>query len=269
MKIWMNGAFVSASGAIDATDRGLTLGDGVFETLAVLGGRPSLFKAHMGRLRNGAAVLGITVPAGDEEILAALETLAESADVDEGSARITLTRGPAQRGVLPPANARPTLMATVHAGDVGWGTPLSAIVAKGTRRNERSQLSAIKSTNYADAILARMEAEAAGAGDAILLNTADRVAEATAANVFCVIAGGLVTPPLSDGALAGIMRAEVLSRETVEERSLSKRELAGADEIILTSSLSIRPVTRVDGRPVGAGRPGPFAKRLAGLPRRV
>ena len=136
-----------------------------------------------------------------------------------------------------------------------------------TRRNERSPLAGLKSLNYLDAVLARREAAAAGADDAILLNTRDRVAEATAANVFCVLAGELVTPPLADGVLPGIMRACVMEATPVTERSIGAGELASAREIFLTSSLSLRSVVALNGKPVGDGRPGSMVARFEMLPR--
>lgn len=267
MKIWLNGSFVSASGAIDAGDRGMLLGDGVFETLAILGGRPLRFARHLSRLTDGAAMLGMDLPTTAGEIGAAIRALAESAEIEEGSARITLTRGPAPRGVLPPPVPTPTLLVTVARGAVGDTAAISAIVAASTRRNDCSPLAAVKSTNYLDAILARREADDAGAHEAIMLNTRGRVAEATAANVFCVIGGEVVTPPVMDGALPGTMRACVMEAERVAERSLWVDDLRAATEIVLTSSLAVRPVTMLDGAPVGDGKPGPVAQRLGTLPR--
>lgn len=269
MKVWKNGHIIVAAGAIDADERGVLLGDGIFETLAVLDGRPLRLAAHVARLQVGASVLGIPLTADALMLEIAVRAVAEIESVHEGSARITLLRGPAPRGVLPPLTPRPTLLVTAATGPLGNATPLTAIVATSTRRNERSPLAGIKSTNYLDAILARAEAAQAGADEAILLNTRDAVAEATAANVFCVIDGEIVTPPCSDGALPGIMRAMVMAAETVVERTLGVAELHRAQEIFLTSSLSIRSVVRLDGVAVGSGVAGPVAARLSGLPRRV
>ena len=163
----------------------------------------------------------------------------------------------------------PTLMIAVHAGVVGNAEPMRVIVAQSTRRNARSPLSQIKNTNYLDAILARQEADSAGCDDAVMLNTSDAVAEATGANIFCVIGGEIVTPALSDGALPGIIRACIIETEAVVERTLGVDDLYRAEEIFLTSSLSVRPVIEIDGRAVGVKSVGPVATRLADMPRRA
>ncbi len=269
MKIWRNGEIVPASGAVDATDRGVLLGDGIFETLAMLGGRPKLLDRHLARLSDGAKILGIPLHADRAGLEDAIRALAADGAVEEGAVRITLLRGSGPRGVAPPADVAPTLLVAVTAMHVGIANPVEAVIAKTTRRNERSPASRLKTTNYLDAILASREAMEAGADDAIMLNTRDAVAEATSANVFCVIGGDLVTPPISDGALPGVMRERIMVQETVIERTLTTDDLGRATEIILTSSLSVRPVTVLDGQPVADGAPGPVAARLADLPRRT
>jgi len=269
MNVWVNGEIVDASGAIDARDRGVTLGDGVFETLAVVDGAPLRFARHMARLAAGAEALGIPLPYTSAALSDALSGLCSDQGIAEGSARFTLLRGPARRGVAPPMDPVPTLMITVASGIVGAAAPVRLIIAQSTRRNDRSPLAAIKSTNYLDAIIAAREAKAAGADDAILLNTNDMVCEATAANIFCRFGDELMTPPVSDGALPGIMRACVLDAEDVVERSITANDLRAADEVFLTSSLSVRPVTDIDGSVVGNGQAGEVARRLADLPRRA
>lgn len=269
MKIWLNGRIADATGAIDADDRGVTLGDGVFETLAIIDGAPLRFARHMARLNNGTQAIGMPIAIDEQQLIDAVRELCRAEGVTEGSARITLSRGPASRGVLPPASPNPTLMISVAAGAVANVVPVETIVATTTRRNERSPLARIKTTNYLDAILAAREASDAHAGDAILLNTRDTVAEATAANVFCRFGDEIITPPVTDGALPGIMRACVMEAEAVVERTISLDELKRAEEIFLTSSLSIRPVVKLDGQTIGDGRVGPVAARLKDLPRRA
>lgn len=267
MKIWLNGEIVDAKGVIDADDRGVTLGDGIFETLAVIDGMPLRVERHLARLTSGAEFLGMPVPTDARALNDAARALCRAEAVSEGSVRITLLRGPAPRGVQPPDAPRPTLMIAAASGTVGHAIPVRAIVATCTRRNDLSPLAGVKSTNYLDAILATREARGAGADDAILLNTRGTVAEAAAANIFCVTGGHLITPPVADGALPGIMRACVMETETVTERGVSVDDLKSADEVFLTSSLGIRPVLRIDGNAVGDGTPGPVAARLRDLPR--
>jgi branched-chain amino acid aminotransferase len=172
----------------------------------------------------------------------------------EASLRLTVTRGPAPRGVLPPSSPSPTVLMTAVPAGASPGTALIA-VASVTRRNEHSPLSRIKSLNYLDSILARREAADHGADDAVLLNTQGRVAETTTANLFAVIDGVVVTPPVAEGALPGIARRLVLEALEVIERPLLLQELYRAEEIVLTNSLGVRPVAAVDGFALG-GRDG-------------
>jgi branched-chain amino acid aminotransferase len=267
-KVWRNGDIIDAAGAVAADDRGVLLGDGLFETLAVIDGAPLRLDSHLGRLMSSARLLDIPLTADRADLSGAIRALCASENIAEGTARITLLRGAGPRGVLPPAQPAPTLIVSVHAGVVGATAPVRAIVAQTTRKNERSPLAGIKSTNYLDAILARQEAARAGADDAILLNTADSVAEATAANIFCVIGGDLVTPPMADGALPGTMRKLIMTLETVIERSLAAEDLSRAAEIFLTNSTSVRAAVSLNGQAVGDGAPGPVASRLGELPRR-
>lgn len=269
MKVWRNGEIVESAAAIDAHDRGVLLGDGLFETLAVIERMPLRLARHLSRLRQGADALAIPLPHGGAGISDAVTALLEAENVDEGSVRITLLRGPGPRGVLPPLDVSPTLVISAFAGKVGMAEPVRMMVAATTRRNEFSPLSEIKSTNYLDSIIAVREARASGADDAVMLNTMGHVAEAAWANIFCRKGDVLATPPVGDGALAGIMRACVMEYETVREKSLVADDLYAADEIFLTSSLSIRPVVEIDGHVIGNGTAGPVAARLSDLPRRA
>lgn len=266
MKVYLNDRLVDAATArIDPADRGLTLGDGLYETIAVRGRRPARVPAHLARLRRGARVVGLAVAEDDAALAAALADVARANGIDEGVLRLTLTRGPAPPGLAPPDAAEPTLLITGRAEKLSPAPTTTAIVATVTRRNALSPLSRIKTTNCLDAVLAHREALERGADDALLRNAAGDLAEATAANLFAVIAGALVTPPLADGALAGVMRADVIDGLGAEERSVSPVDLAGASEAFLTSSLRIRPLVAVDGKPIGSGRPGPVTARAQRL----
>lgn len=245
MKLHLNGALLKAADArIAPGDRGFTLGDGLFETLRVRDGAILRLPAHLARLARGAEVLGLPLPATG--LADALEATRAANGLSDGVLRLTVTRGEGPRGVLPPARPTPTVLVTA-APMAPPAPPARLVIASGTRRNERSPLSGVKSLNYLDNILARQEAAAAGADDAILLNTRDRVAETSIANVFAVIDGRLVTPPLADGALPGVMRAAVLALEG-EARALTADDLDRATEIFLTSSLGLRPVAALAGR---------------------
>ncbi|WP_207460606.1 aminotransferase class IV [Azospirillum sp. SYSU D00513] len=263
MPVWLDGALVEdADARIAPNDRGFTLGDGLFETVRLRGGAVLRLDAHLARLRRGAALLGIPLHWTDEALgRALLETAQASGCAENGAARLTLTRGPAPRGVLPPRDPSPTLLVTAGPAP-GPLPPARLVVARVTRRNEHSPLSQVKSLNYLDGILARREAEERGADDALLLNTAGRLAETTIANLFLVLDGRLVTPPLSEGALPGVMRAALLERFDAVEQALPPEALERASEFILTNSLGVRAVASVDGRPVGQGAPGPLFEAL-------
>ena len=245
MKLWLRGALVEeAEAAVSPLDRGFTLGDGLFETVRVKGGKVLRPAAHLARLAAGARLLGLPLPALD--FAAALAATAQANGLTEGVLRLTLTRGTGPRGVLPPATPDPTVVITAAALPPP-PPPARLVIADGTRRNERSPLAQVKSLNYLDNILARQEAAGRGADDAVLLNTADRVAETSIANVFALIDGALLTPPVSEGALPGVMRAAVLAAGA-REAPLSAPDLVGADALFLTSALGIRPVREIAGR---------------------
>jgi branched-chain amino acid aminotransferase len=248
--IWLNGALLPARLArIDPSDRGLALGDGLFETIRVAGGVPQQVRHHLARLRRGAEQLGIIPPFDDAEILAAFtQTLAANA-LNDAVLRLTLTRGVGPRGVAPPADARPTLLITAAA----WVAPshaLSAIICQSTRRNEFSPLVAIKSLNYLDNIIARREALRRGAEDAILLNTQGHVAEATAANLFLLKNGKWLTPPVTDGALPGVFRARALAGNAACEARISPDDLRAAEGLCFGNALSVLCVSRLDGQEI-------------------
>lgn len=141
MKVWLNGALVPAEEArIDPADRGFTLGDGLFETIRVAAGRPRHLDRHLARLAGGAADLGIPLPMGELEIAAGIASLLAETGVAEASVRLTLTRGPAPRGLLLPDAPRPTLLATAAPASPP-PVPARAVIARSTCRNELSPLS--------------------------------------------------------------------------------------------------------------------------------
>jgi len=247
--VWLNGDQVAADAVrIGPGDRGLLLGDGLFETMALTAGRVQRLDAHLRRLRAGAALLGIPVPLSDQAIADALVDLARANGLEEAALRLTLTAGPGPRGLLRAVDAAPTLMITA-APLPGPLPPARLIVARTTCRNERSPLSRVKSLNYLDSILARREAADRGADDAVMLNTAGRVAEATAANIFLQIDCGWVTPPVEEGALPGTMRAAMMAAWQAVERPVTVQDLFRADAIVLTSALGLRHVAGVGGDP--------------------
>lgn len=258
MRVHFNGRLMDlAEARIDPTDRGLTLGDGLFETIAVRSAAPARLDAHLARLRDGARVIGLDVPVSDQALADALSEVVEANHIAEGSLRLTLTRGPAPRGLVPAGPAAPSLLITGWPGDLAAPEPVTAVIATRTRRNEHSQLARIKSLNFLDGIVAAREAAEKGADDALLLNTRGTLAEATAANLFLVVDGRAVTPRVDDGALPGVMRADVIRDLGAAENTLDPADLAHASEAFLTNALGIRALVVVDGVPVGGGEPGP------------
>jgi branched-chain amino acid aminotransferase len=275
-EVYVSGRFVPADQpAIGVGDRGFLLGDGVFETVRVEGGVVRDAAAHLARLRIGLALLDLADAPCDEALLAAVIETARRNRLDPAVVRVTVTRGAAAtRGLLPPAlPAAPTVVVQAFplspAPPGGGPAAIVAVLASTTRRNEHSPLSRIKSTNYLDMILARIEAARRGADDALVLNTAGRLACATTANVFVVKGDRLLTPPTAEGALPGITRARLLAGAAAlglgaEERPLPVEAAVEADELLLTNTVvPVRAVVRLDGRPVGRGEPGPVAARIA------
>ena len=268
--IFLNGRLTtSVEARIDPADRGFLLGDGVFETLSCLAGRPVFLDRHLKRLTDGADALGIPPLLGADRIAeAVLETLAAS-DLARSDAvvRITLTRGPGPRGLRSPDDPRPTLMITAGATHQTEVLPASVVIAS-VRRNEHSPTSRLKTLNYLDNILARREAEARGAGEALMRNTAGDLCCASAANLFVVNSGTLMTPPPEAGVLPGITRAAI--KELAQslgiaflEKAPNLDDLRDSSEIFLSNSLvGIQAIKAVaDGRD-WPETPGEVTRRL-------
>ncbi|RDD60837.1 aminotransferase class IV [Ferruginivarius sediminum] len=251
MRYYLNGSLhEEGTAAITPDDRGLTLGDGAFETIAVRGGQAMRLDWHLERLAHALSVLAFPARPGHEDLEAAVTAAVQGNALDAGVVRLTVTRGPGARGLRLPAETRPNVLATASEG-LPPMHPIRLLVSQRVRRNEQSPLSGIKSISYLDNVLARIEAEAAGADEALLLNTQGRVAEAATANVFAVIGGAVVTPPVGEGCLPGIARRALMEPLAVEERRLQQDDLLAANEVFLTSSLGARSVSTIDSRPIG------------------
>lgn len=235
-------------------DRGLLLGDGLFETILAEEGQLRFFDEHVARLTRGCAVIGVAPPDPGEVRRAAEATLAGS-DLSRGRAvvRLTLTAG-SGRGLERPQGARGRLLAFASPAPSPAGPARLATVT--VRRNQSSPTSRIKSLSYLDNVLARREARALGADEALMLNTAGELACAAAANLFWIREGRLFTPPLDCGVLDGIMRNQAIIAAramgaAVEEARAGPQALQGAEAIFLTNSLiGVRPVGALDGAAV-------------------
>ncbi|WP_319529086.1 aminotransferase class IV [uncultured Cohaesibacter sp.] len=240
---------------ISPADRGLLLGDGLFETLPVLKGQALLWDRHRSRLMTAADTIGLALKA--DQLDGIVSQMERASDETPSILRLTVTRGIGGRGLLPPNPASPTIMATLAPLSLGFPFQDVRLVTSQIRRNEASPTSTIKALAYLDNILATKEAEAKGAGDALLLNSAGRVASTTIGNLFMVQGNHLITPPITDGVLPGILRQVLLEEApklglVAEERSIDPAELKKADGLFLTNSLRIiRRVTRLDGASLG------------------
>ncbi len=274
---WVDGSLVAATRPVLLVgDRGFQLGDGVFETLRVRRGVAIELGLHLARLREGLGVLAIPVPWSDEQLDAAIAAVvAENAPVD-ATVRITVTRGaPAARGLLPGGwrGLRPTVavQAWPHV------PPAVELLRRGVRlitwsgrRDPGHPLAAVKTISRADHVHAKLEAERAGADDALTLTLDGHVAEATTSNLAILAAGRLLTPPLAAGILAGTTRDWLLRPEgaaslalPAAEAWLTPADVMAADEVLLCSSVAgALPVVSLDGVAITGGIPGPWARRL-------
>lgn len=247
--VWCNGALVEHL-SLAPDERGLTLGDGVFDTLAVVKGKPLWRAPHLARLAGAAEVIGIPFDlAAVEEAMAAV--LARSA-ADFEVLRLTLTRGAGGRG-LAGETAAPTVLVTLTALSPRLLFQPVPLATSRITRNAASVTARFKTTSYADAIAAAREAKDRGAEEALMLNTEGNVASASIANVFLVKGSALITPGLDQAIIPGTMRQMVLNVAglvgyTTEERAVTPQEVVAADGVFLTNSLRfIRPVSHVDG----------------------
>ncbi|MEU2437783.1 aminodeoxychorismate lyase [Streptomyces rubradiris] len=255
MRIWLDGGLREAETArISALDRGLTVGDGVFETVKTVHGRPFALTRHLDRLTRSARVLGLPDPDHDE-IRRACTAVLEANPVPLGRLRITCTGGP---GPLGPGRGEhgPTLVVAV-AGTTRRPDSTAAVTVPWTR-NERGALAGVKSTSYAENLVALDRARRLGASEALFGNTAGLLCEGTATNVFVVLDGEIHTPPVASGCLPGITRALVIEWTGARETDLPLDVLDRADEVFLTSSLrDVQALHRVDGRELPGAR-GPL-----------
>jgi branched-chain amino acid aminotransferase len=245
MVVWANGMLYDdpSEAKVIATDHGLVVGDGAFEALKVTEAGPFAVQRHLNRLSRSAAALGLPAP-DHARIREAINAVLEGREFTHGRVRITYTGGPGPLGSQP-AYGPPTLVVAVEVTDP---PPASTAIATAPwTQNERGALTGVKSTSYAGNVRALAFATHRGATEAIFLNTAGNVCEGTGANIFFVVDGTVITPPLSSGPLAGITREVILEWCEVEERDLTLAEAKAADEIFITSSLrDVQTVYRWD-----------------------
>jgi branched-chain amino acid aminotransferase len=258
--VWVDGELIDErSASVSVFDHGFTVGDGIFETLRVTRGTPFALTRHLVRLARSARGIGLPEPNADEVRAACSAVLDASTLPGEARLRITYTGG-----LAPPGSGRgsasPTLVVAVSPLDP-WA-PTAVVATVPWPRNERSSVAGLKTTSYAENVVALAAANERGASEALMPNTHGQLCEGTGSNVFLVLDGVLVTPPLSSGCLAGVTRELVLEWCDCEERELPMEALVAADEVFLTSSTrNVQPVEQVDEHQVPQA-PGEITKRV-------
>ena len=274
MKIYLDGKFVDEADAkVSVFDHGLLYGDGIFEGIRLYGGNVFRLDEHLERFEYSAKGILLDMPLTRDEWSHAICETCRQNGLKDGYIRAVVTRGIGDLGLAPWLCAKPSYF--VIASKISLYPPEHyevglSIVTVPTRRIGPASLPAtIKSLNYLNNILGKIEAKQAGALEAIMLNDQGYVAEATADNVFIVHKGEILTPSASQGALRGVTRSTILdiAKATgipVREANLTRYDLWCSDECFLTGSgAEVIPVVKLDGREIGNGRPGAVTKRVA------
>ena len=273
MKVFIDGKLSSERDAkISVFDHGLLYGDGIFEGIRAYNGRVFKLQEHIDRLFYSAKAILLTMPMSHAALMKATVETIRANKLRDCYVRLIVTRGIGTLGLNPRSCKKPSVI--IIAGKIQvYPAEMYAvgmnIVTVPTTRNLHSALNpAIKSLNYLNNILAKIEANNAGVEEAVMLNSDGFVAECTADNLFIVKEGKLLTPPLSAGALYGITRQTVIELAeqagiSVGEPNLTRYDLFNADECFLTGTgAEIMPVVKIDGRVIGTGKPGPLTQKL-------
>ena len=273
LKVWVDGRlYDKADAKISVYDHGLLYGDGVFEGIRAYNGRIFEMDAHLERLWISAKAIRLTIPLSREQVVAAMEETVRANNFRDCYIRLVVTRGAGDLGIDPRKSVRPTVFIiadqiAVYPREV-YEKGI-AVITSSVIRNHPNALSArIKSLNYLNNVLAKLEANDAGVSEAIMLNHEGNVSEATVENVFIVRKGEVQTPTPSDGILEGVTRKVMLElcrrmKVPCVEKILQRHDLYAADEFFLTGTgAEVMPVTRIDGREIGDGKVGPVTKRL-------
>lgn len=273
MKIFIDGKYYSEQNAkVSVFDHGLLYGDGVFEGIRAYNGRVFKLKEHIDRLFYSAKAILLEIPMTHAELMAATVATCRRNNLRDGYIRLVVTRGVGTLGLNPNRCKNPSVI--IIADKIQLYPPAlyekgMDIVTVATTRNLHNAVNpAIKSLNYLNNILAKIEANIAGCEEAVMLNSEGFVAECTGDNIFIIKGNRLLTPPLSAGALYGITRGTVMDLAAeagmaVAEVNLTRYDLFNADECFLTGTgAELIPVVKIDGRVIGTGKPGPQTKAL-------
>jgi branched-chain amino acid aminotransferase len=280
MKIWMDGKLVEESEArVSVSDHGLLYGDGIFEGMRVIAGSVFRLQRHLARLEFGAKVLALSLPYSLEEIARAVNETVRAFGQDEGYIRLLVTRGVGPLGVDPttcPRGSVVIMVTTIKLFSEEQRERGLDMITSSYRRPSADVIDVrVKSLNYLNSVLPKLEARQRNADEALLLNARGHISEAAVANVFALRGKQLWTPPPSDGCLEGINRAAVMEIAPsigleVSERSIGRADLFAADEVFLTGSgAGVVAVRSLDGRILGSGQRGPITAKLQQMHREL
>jgi branched-chain amino acid aminotransferase len=273
LKIWLDGKLVDKSDAkISVYDHGLLYGDGVFEGIRVYNGKIFECEAHLDRLWNSAKAIRLQIPISRQEMTAAMEQTFRANNLNDSYIRLVVTRGVGDLGLDPRKCAKPTVfiindLIAVYPKEL-YEKGLAVVTASVIRNHPNALSARIKSLNYLNNILAKIEANDAGVPEAIMLNHAGNVSECTADNIYIVRDGQVQTPTTSDGILEGVTRKVVLDlcrklSIPVVEKTLQRHDLYVADEMFLSGTAAeVIGVNKIDGRIIGTGESGPITRRI-------
>jgi branched-chain amino acid aminotransferase len=271
--IWVNGEMLPKSKAmVSVYDHGLLYGDGVFEGIRVYQGKIFKSEQHMDRLYECARQLRIKIPVSREEMVEIQRKCIEANGITEGYIRLVVTRGAGTLGLDPNRTSDPQVIIIADRislyPEEFYQQGLELVTASTIRNHPAALSPRIKSLNYLNNILAKIEGLQAGCVEALMLNTNGEVAECTGDNIFIVRGGELLTPPKDAGILEGITRGVVIELGTaaglvVHQTALTRHDVYVADECFLTGSAAeVVPVVKVDSRVIGSGEPGPVTRDL-------
>ena len=261
MPVWINGELLPDSEArISVFDHGLVVGDGVFETVKVARGQPFALSRHLARLSSSAVGLGLPAPDLDDIRAGVAAVVDASGEMTLARLRITVTAGVAPLGS---ERGNSPLTAVIALAEQRPPAEVVDVAVVPWTRNERSAVTGLKTTSYAENVRALVFAREHGADEAIFANTAGNLCEGTGTNIFVVTGGRLVTPPLSAGCLAGVTRALVIEWAEVAEEDVPIGALDGADEAFLTGTTrDVQPIRTVNGSLLPSA-PGPISRKVA------
>ena len=272
-KVYVDGKFYSEADAkVSVFDHGLLYGDGIFEGIRFYNGRVFRLEEHLERLWDSARSICLDIQMSQRAMSEALLETVRQNDLRDGYIRLVVTRGVGNLGLNPEQCKQPSVIIIVaqialYPENV-YRNGLSVITCATRRTNPAALNPAVKSLNYLNNVMARIEANLANADEALMLNEAGNVAECTADNVFIIKRGQIFTPPITAGALRGITRSVAFEIAgelgiKVTETDITRHDVFIADECFLTGTAAeVIPVVKADGRPIGTGKPGPISSRM-------